>query len=53
MRSWSAVKFRKVKKVIARKSPILLVIPLTAAARAAPDRLPLWARRRKVRGGPA
>jgi hypothetical protein len=35
MRSWSAVKFRKVKKVIARKSPILLVIPLTAAARAA------------------
>jgi len=54
-RSRSDVKIKKFKKVSARKSPILLVIPLTAAARAALRRLPLWARGRKQResGGSA
>src|SRR3954453_7572756 len=35
MRSWSDVSVMKIKKVSARKSPILLVIPLAAAAPAA------------------
>src|SRR3954449_11596333 len=35
MRSWSDVSIMKIKKVSARKSPILLVIPLAAAAPAA------------------
>jgi hypothetical protein len=43
-RSRSDVKVIKIKKVCARKSPILLVIPLAAAARPPLDRLPLWAR---------
>src|SRR6476660_8127408 len=50
-RSRSDVKVIKVKKVSARKSPILLVIPLAAAARPPGDRLPLRARRRKPRDG--
>src|SRR3954451_1094403 len=35
MRAWSDVSVMKIKKVSARKSPILLVIPLAAAAPAA------------------
>jgi hypothetical protein len=35
MRAWSDVSVMKIKKVSARKSPILLVIPLAAAGPAA------------------